>query len=126
MKKLFLFLPAAAGLLFTISSCTYYNEQDLYPQSSQPPCDTSHVTFSGTIAPILNANCVVCHSGPFPPKNISLDTYAGVKIVADDGRLWCGVSHGTGCIPMPYQDGKLADCDLLKIRNWLDHGAPDN
>lgn len=37
-------------------------------------CDTVNVTFSGTVKPILQNNCVGCHSGPTPPRGLNLSS----------------------------------------------------
>ena len=51
------------------------------------------------------------------------DTYDDLKIIADDGRFWGCVNHESGYSPMPNDRPKLNDCDLEKIRIWLDSGA---
>jgi len=104
-----------------ISSCTFDNEEDLYPQI--PDCDTLNVTYSETIAPIMSANCDFCHSGSTPQGNVLTDTYDDLKIIADNGRLWGAVNHESGYTPMPKDLPQLNDCDLKKIKSWIDNGA---
>jgi hypothetical protein len=102
-------------------SCTNKNEETLYPNSGS--CDTTNVTFSQTLQPIFNTNCIVCHSGVNAPLNVHLDSYAGVKIVADKGLLK-GVLNGS-----PFQmppSGRLDDCLILKIENWVNKGSLNN
>ena len=120
MKNINLFLILAV-VVIGISSCTYDNVEDLYPQT--PECDTLNVTYSQTIAPIMSTNCNFCHSGSTPPANVITDTYDDLKIIADDGRFWGCVNHESGYSPMPNDRPKLNDCDLEKIRIWLDSGA---
>lgn len=90
------------------------------------PCDVVNVGFAAVIRPILQSNCTSCHSGPFPPENISLNTYAGAKAVADDGRLYGAISHASGFDPMPQGGTKLDDCSIRKIKSWIDKGAPND
>lgn len=104
-----------------LSSCYYDNEEDLYPQPVD--CDTLNVTYSQTIAPIMSTNCNACHGGSAPNANVKTDTYNDLKIIADDDRLWGVVNHESGYSPMPKDRPKLNDCDLKKIRVWLDNGA---
>ena len=120
MKNINLFLILAV-VVIGISSCTYDNVEDLYPQT--PECDTLNVTYSQTIAPIMSTNCNFCHSGSTPPANVITDTYEDLKIIVDDGRFWGAVNHESGYSPMPQDRPKLNDCDLEKIRIWLDSGA---
>lgn len=108
-------------IIVVISSCTFDNEEDLYPQISE--CNTLNVTYSATIAPIMSVNCNVCHGGFAPIANVRTDAYDGLKVIADNGRLWGCVNHESGYSPMPNDRPKLNDCDLKKIRAWLDNGA---
>ena len=106
------------------AGCTYHNEEDLYPVP--PACDTTQVTYSATMAPIMTANCNACHSTVIATGGIITDTYAGLKKTVEDQRLWGAVDHQQGFIPMPQGSGKLSDCNLAKIRKWIDDGAPNN
>ena len=110
------------GLIFGgLSNCTYNNEEDLYPQIVE--CDTLNVTYSSTIAPIMSTSCNSCHGESFVNANVRTDNYDDLKVIADDGRLWGVVNHESGYSPMPKDRPKLNDCDLKKIRVWLDNGA---
>jgi hypothetical protein len=106
------------------AGCAYHNEEDLYPE--KPACDTTQVTYSATIAPIMTANCNVCHNTVTATGGIITDTHAGLKKTVDDQRLWGAVDHQQGFIPMPQDAGKLSDCNLAKIKKWIDNGAPNN
>jgi hypothetical protein len=114
-------------LLFIViisnSSCYYDKEELLYPQTT---CDSTTVTYSGTIVPILLSNCNNCHSGSSPSAGINYTTYAGVKAQVDNGRFLGAVSHASGFSPMPKNATKLNNCNLAKIRKWIAAGAPNN
>jgi hypothetical protein len=89
-------------------------------------CDTSNVTFSGTIQPIVNAKCAGCHSGTPPQGGINLTTHASVKAKVTDGRLWGSINHLPGFSPMPKGGSKLSDCEIKQFKKWMDAGAPNN
>jgi hypothetical protein len=110
--------------LTMMQSCYYDNEEELYPVAGS--CDTSNVTYSTTVAPIMANTCNGCHGGNFPQAGIRTDTYANLKIIADNGRLWGAINHENGFSPMPQNQPKMNDCNLAKIRKWLDEGALDN
>jgi hypothetical protein len=112
-------LPALALL----NSCYYDKGEILYPETA---CDTSRVTFSSSVVPILSSNCNSCHGGANPSAAIRLDTYAGVKLQVDNGRLWGAVSHAPAYAPMPKNANQLSSCNLAKIRLWIAGGAPNN
>ncbi|MEI7735650.1 MAG: hypothetical protein WCI49_09290 [Ferruginibacter sp.] len=116
----------AVGLVIVLLSatgCYYDKEEKLYPQTV---CDTATVTYSSSVVPILLSNCTICHGGNTPSAGIKLDTYAGVKVQADNGRLWGAVSQATSFSPMPKNGTKLSTCNLTKIKKWLDAGALNN
>jgi Fe-S cluster biogenesis protein NfuA len=89
-------------------------------------CDTANVTFSGTIVPILQGNCIGCHSAPVGSGGVILTTYADVLTVVNNGKLWGAVNFSPGFIGMPYNGSKMNDCNIAKIRIWINAGAPDN
>jgi hypothetical protein len=110
-------------LLNSLNSC-YYDKSDLlYPNTA---CDTAAVKYSTSVLPVLSSNCINCHGGATPSAGISLDSYAGVKMQVDNGRLWGAVSHNPNYSPMPKNSNKLNTCSLEKIRIWIAAGAPNN
>lgn len=109
--------------LTTLESC-YYDKADLlYPDTA---CDTSAVKYSTSVLPVLSSSCISCHGGSTPSAGISLDSYTGVKQQVDNGRLWGAVSHSPNYSPMPKNSSKLSNCNLSKIKIWIDAGAPNN
>ena len=107
-----------------LSSCYYDNEEHLYPTAAD--CDTANVTYSGTIAPLMAENCNDCHNSVLANGGVITETYEGLKIVADNGRLEGAVFHEPGYSPMPQGLPQLPDCDLAKIKIWIDAGALNN
>lgn len=103
----------------------WINQGGLDNKCQTTGCDTNQFTFADNISPIIQKNCIGCHSGTAPNGNILLSTHADVKVVADDGRLVGATSHLPGYKPMP-QGGKLDNCDMIKIRKWVQAGAPNN
>ncbi len=117
------------GLLaFLFSSCYYDSEEFLFPDINPETCDTTNVTFSGTIQPVLQSVCYRCHSSSNSSQggSIKLEDYADVKLRADDGSLFGSISHASGYSPMPKGGGKLDDCTLAWFYIWIDSGSPDN
>ena len=123
-------LLIAAGIvtltIIVTSSCYYDVEQQLYPGNAN--CDTtSSVNYSLTVRTILsNNNCIGCHSGTTASGNVKLDTYAGVQIVAQNGKLYGGIAHLPGFVAMPQGGNKMSNCDIVKIKKWIDQGAINN
>lgn len=104
-----------------MQSCYYDNEEDLYPDA--PVCDTLDVRYSADVAIIMQNNCNACHGSGFPQAGIITDNYDDLKVIAENGKLWGAVNHEDGYSPMPQDRPKLNDCDLSKIRIWINNGA---
>jgi hypothetical protein len=117
-----------AGLILLMSfltGCYYDNEETLYPAGSST-CDTTNVTYSLTISSIMSTNCNACHSSAIASAGVKTDNYAGLSIIALNGKLWGVVNHDAGYPPMPKNGTKLSNCDLSKINIWIKAGAPNN
>ena len=109
--------------LISATGCYYDHEDTLYNCS----VDASNTKYSSTVANLLTAyGCNGCHGAVAPAGNINLSTHAGVKAVADNGRLYGAVSHATGYDPMPQGGEKMNACDMKKLKAWIDAGAPNN
>lgn len=89
-------------------------------------CDTKKVTFGKVIKPILDKNCTGCHSGTSPSANINLALYNGVAAIAKSGSLYGSISHSLSYSKMPKNASKLDQCDIDKVKAWIDAGAKDN
>ena len=71
-------------------------EQGALNNSCSSACDTSNVTYAGTIGPLFEAKCTGCHSGSTPQGGLNFTSYAVVNMVALDGRLGGAVQHLAG------------------------------
>lgn len=91
-------------------------------------CDTTEITFSKTVWPILQNNCIGCHQSDVPV----FTNYNEVKALVSNGKLLCALMHQNGCSPMPKgfdgqgQPLKLSDCNLKKIARWVYLGAKND
>ncbi|MFN3951434.1 MAG: c-type cytochrome [Thermaurantimonas sp.] len=89
-------------------------------------CDTSDVSYARDIQSVLQNYCVSCHAASAPSGGVVLNTYQGVKTVSNNGKLIGSVFHLPGFYAMPPSGIKLPDCELQKIRAWVNRGAPNN
>ncbi|MCC6721428.1 MAG: hypothetical protein IT243_04445 [Bacteroidia bacterium] len=95
-----------------------------YCNDSKNPCDTSNVTYSLTIKKIIVDNCLGCHDDTYI---ISLTTYNKVKDAVQNRNLWNVINHFSGYKIMPPDTNfKLSDCNIRKIKIWIDAGMPEN
>ena len=93
MKKTINFL-LLVFIGISLSTCTYNNEQTLYPVLSNS-CDTTNITFSGKVAPIFKANCLSCHGNAAVAAGngggVKLEDYSDVK--ANLNRAYGSMAH---------------------------------
>lgn len=108
-------------ILLLLASCSYENLEDYYDDYV---CDTVDITYSGTIYPIIDRNCLGCHYRG-NSTSVNLETYEDIFEKVQDGRLLGTIRHEDGYSPMP-QGGKLDDCTILKIEIWIEEGAQEN
>ncbi|MBK9733475.1 MAG: hypothetical protein IPO92_00330 [Saprospiraceae bacterium] len=89
------------------------------------PCNTVNISYATYIKPAL-ASCTSCHRAGNAGGGINLDSYAGMKAAADNGRLYGSISWTPPYKTMPQGSAKLGDCTIKKIKSWIDAGAPNN
>lgn len=124
MKKVVALLSIC--FMFFLVSCYRDKVEELHP-TTDANCDTANISYSQTIVPIMNANCVSCHSGPSPKGNILLDNYAGFKKPISNGSLIGSITFDSLYVPMPEGATKPIDnCYIKKIKAWVHAGAPNN
>ncbi|TVQ50894.1 MAG: cytochrome c [Saprospirales bacterium] len=122
MSKFYPFLVLVFSLLL-LAGCEYDTEEDLFPNSK---CDTENVSYLSDILPILELNCIVCHSQSVAEAGIVLEGYDNLKFWVDNGRVQGSIKHEVGFSPMPPLGYELSDCEVNKILSWIELGAPEN
>jgi hypothetical protein len=126
MKRLIRYFVTIALFLFFFVSCYYDNEEALYPALSSS-CDTTNVTFSGTIVPIFNNNCYSCHSNTTAARNgnnIPLQNYTDV--VARAASVIGSIKHSGSYSPMPKNGGLIKTCSISQFDIWVRNGMVNN
>lgn len=89
-------------------------------------CDTSVVTYSGTILPLIELKCQGCHSGGEPEAELPLTTYSEISALALGGGLMSSVTGTNGATLMPLGGNLLPQCERDQIEIWINDGAPEN
>ena len=120
MKKLVL------PLVFMILSGCYYDSEEALYGTPNTVCNTAVTKFSTEIKPILQSNCLSCHSNSTATANgggIKLQDYADVKTNVVNGKLIGSIEHRSGYSVMPKGGGKLNDCNILIINTWITKGT---
>ena len=101
---------------FTLISCKKQNTID------NANCSKVSSEYSANIRSIIDANCLSsgCHN--VSSVNGDFTNYAGLKAVADKGKLQDRVINQKNMPP----SGSLPLEDLKKIKCWISSGAPNN
>ena len=125
-KKLVTFSLIAAITASVFSGCHYDKAELVYPQAAN--CDATNASYSMDVLPILTANCYTCHSGTASASGgRKFDDYTLLKNnFVNTGKLVLAVTHSPGATPMPFNQPKMADCNINKIIAWVNRGAPNN
>jgi hypothetical protein len=89
-------------------------------------CDTLNVSYSKTVQPILQSNCVPCHSGPGATAGVDMSSLTSINRQVGRNRLFPNVLTGrNGASQMP-QGGRLSQCEIDQITAWVNQGTKNN
>lgn len=126
MKK----ITILAGLALVFAGCYNDKSDKLYPTPSTTTCDTTAITYSTDVLPIITTYCNTgssCHSSG-STSGYDFSTYAGLNDVANVDLLLNDINGtpSTGHSAMPKNSTKLSDCNINKITRWVNLGALNN
>ena len=122
MKRLLISFAILSIFSLFFISCYYDNEEALYPSLSST-CDTSNVTFSGIISPILANNCYSCHSDANAAFGGNIHLQSIADVITNTPRIVVSIKQ-TGSKPMP-PGGKLSSCAISQFDIWVRNGMPN-
>lgn len=112
MRKFKLLTGAGCLLILSIlTSCYYDNEEDLYPAVNTVACDTSVVTYAGTIKYFLDNKCATpgCHTPGLQSPDLSNFTSAA----AAAGQLYAKASDANHASRFSW-----SSCDQAQLQIW--------
>lgn len=119
-------MPPDAPLSDEQKSAIYYwiLQGALDNRCNSTDCDTTNVTYTATLKPLLDLWCTGCHGGASPAAGISLGSYNELSAVADGGRLIGAIRHQAGFYPMPKGGSFLSECQIREFELWISLGKP--
>ncbi len=88
-------------------------------------CDPTEFAYAANILPIVDSYCKGCHSGTNPSGGIRLESFNDIKGAATSGKLLGTVTGASGYSVMPPA-GKLQDCQIEQLNNWVAANSPNN
>ena len=88
------------------------------PQPTPPPANSTPVSYSSSVQPIVSQNCVTCHS--------NMATYSGLMKYVNPGNAGSSTIYraiaGGGMPP----GSSLSPSQIKAIADWIWQGAPNN
>ena len=85
-------------------------------------CDTSKVTYTAYIQPLVAGRCQGCHGLNNPGGGIKLTNYAEVKASAQSGKFYNSIAWSPGVSAMPKNGARLSTCQTSKVKAWINAG----
>jgi hypothetical protein len=118
------------GNAIVVSSCLFFGSctkdigqsPQLTNNVNTEGCDTIVYTYNADIKNIITNSCAGCHSAGSPDGTLTDHLHLQAKAL--NGSL-IGSLRGQGYTPMPLT-GRLSECDIKGIENWVQAGAPNN
>ncbi len=115
-------------LMSFLFSCTYEKAEvpEVVAVDTTFVCDTADVTYTKDIQPLLLLHCGTdneCHRAIDNQSDVPLDTYELDTLFAGTGQLLNSITSQNGNPPaMPKEGDKLTECDVNKIKAWINQG----
>ena len=122
MKSILSLSLAFSVIVIGSTGCYYDVDEELNPEL----CDTTAMNYQKISAVFQQGTCLSCHSGANADAGLDLSTYAGASqyLNSSSSTLIDRITVGnTGAI-MPPSGTKLNDCNVSKIRTWINAGFP--
>jgi hypothetical protein len=131
MKKIGALFLITLLVLIVISSCYKNNEEELYAGYNEVCEDTTEISYSLIIKPMLSTSCDRCHNtanAPVKGNDINLDGPTKIKDYEKNfpGSLLGSLRHEKGYARMPKGSTKFTACNIKKIEVWMKEGFQDN
>lgn len=81
------------------------------------------VSFKNEVFPIVQENCLGCHSQPNPSNDYDFSKPEVFQTIAKTGKIYLAISHADGATAMPFLGDKLPQAKIDLIKKWIDEGA---
>ncbi len=90
-------------------------------------CDsTTNATFAAVIYPIIETNCVGCHSNTRTEGGVNLSTHSKILPYINSGSFMGTIEHKPTYPVMPTSGIKLSECNISLLNQWIANGALNN
>lgn len=87
-------------------------------------CDTTSVTFTAQVWPMMESYCTGCHSASAPGGGIVIAGYEDMVALAENGSLMGSIRWESGYAKMPTNQ-QFSDCQINQLQIWIDNDFPE-
>jgi hypothetical protein len=116
--------------VFSLPSCYYDVESELYPDTGTATCDTTTAKFGAFVSPLMASKCATsgCHNSTTASAGVNLDGYTNIKnyMSKNQSVFFGSINHSSGFSAMPKGGTKLSSCDINKLQIWFNAGLLNN
>ena len=116
--------------IFSLPSCYYDVESELYPDNGSVTCDTTNAKFGAFVSPLMVSKCATsgCHNASTASAGVNLDGYTSIKnyMSKNQSVFFGSINHNSGFSAMPKGGTKLSSCDIKKLQVWFNAGLLNN
>ena len=102
-------------IVLTFFSCQSNTYEDISPKNVVNP------TYLANIKPIVQANCLSCHSQSGTGQYPNMETYSEFREACANGDVICRI-EGTSCGEIMPQGGSLPQSSINLIKLWKAQG----
>jgi hypothetical protein len=92
----------------------------------EPAVDTSEFAYRKDIRPLIDKYCTGCHFGNYASDSVELVNYQQVKRQIDSHTFFETISGAEGFVRMPTGPVTMQPSEIIRIRKWIESGAPNN
>jgi len=126
MKSILSLALAFSVIVMGSTGCYYDVDDELNPKDTTSVCDTVAMNYQKISAIFQQGTCLNCHTGASASGNLDLSTYAGASqyLTSSSSTLIDRITVGNTGTIMPPSGSKLNDCNISKIRTWINAGFP--
>ena len=125
--------------MLLLLSCVRHSVESIQLKNSiitKANCDSTNISFSGSIKRILKDSCYSCHSTAITSSSggLDLENYHSLKnylnyFYHNDsiyGSKFLHIIHHNGLVIDMPPTSILTDCELAQLDSWIRQGAPNN
>lgn len=125
MKKYRLHTSFSVSAILILSSCAkdIGKSPELSKDTDTPGCDTVTYAYNADVKTLIINHCSGCHSAGSPDGTLTDHPHLQAKAL--DGSLLKSLRGQQGYALMP-PTGRLNECDVKGIENWIQAGAANN